>query len=669
MKRTKINTMLACELTDEKEIIKRYSETVTSWVMLEFNKYLTDRKGNEEELTKLFNITKGLLKAPTGSGKTYSLIEIAKKVAVKTGRRIIFAVPKKKQAEQIGKEYKIPCVTGATKKIEEEGNVITCVYDSLGKVFKLKEWAIDDRTTVICDECHRLRYDINFRTRAIHGIKKIIKDTNYIFISATTRIIEDVEFEYKIECKTEKVNYNYDLCYICDYDGTLINSVLEVINLINAGKKHKILLFIENKDTLQKLKKYLEEVYNYKVAVLTSETKEEEAMQGLVNNSVLEGYEIYLATSVIEEGINIKNKNKFVCIYTVDSLNPSYDSLEQACARLRTEGHTSIIMRKNNDTAPNIDTLTKDVDMTFEELERKIVNVNMIYEMYKTNDLYKDNKSFMDSISIGRYIYFNDETEFWEADKDKFLRFTELQKEKEIAKNKFLHESQVRARVKAKEFAYLNLTTNKDDPTNERYKEISKEFNEEKQQEIDNLIESITNMREEARACLYEALYSNTIGREGSTLKEEEKQLITTIRGHKEVSKLLKEIIKYKVNVENQTIEINGDYKTLRRNTKLAKYKRYNAIALSSITDIIGFEDEELTHYMKLRKILDTKEETILNNEILLKVYKIKNPHHKGKGKDLTQRQKNSVFKFISEVYFACQKTNGQIKIGKLILE
>lgn len=662
-----ISSMLDSELENRRYIIERYNGAMITWTTIQFKKYLMDKTDNEEALTKLFSYTKSLLKSPTGSGKTYSLIEIAKKVALKTGRRIIFAVPKKKQAEQIGHEYNIPYVTGDTKSIDQDGNVIVCVYDSLAKVFNLKEWAIDNKTTICVDECHRMRYDSTFRVRAIHGIKKVIKHTNYIFISATTRVMEDIDFEYKVECKPESPNYNYGLCYICNYNSTLINSVIEVINLVKAGIKRKILLFIENKDTLQKLKTYLETVYGYRVAVLTSETKEEVAMQGLVENSVLEGFDIYLATSVIEEGINIKNKEQFVCIYAVDSLNPSYDSLEQACARLREEGHICVIMKKNSDIDANQDLLMKDNIQSFEELERKVAKVNHLYEQYIECELFKDNKSFIDSITIGRYVYFNDEDNIWEVDKDKYLRFCELQKNKEVANNNTMHEAQVRKRVKAKEFKYLELTSGSKDETDEKYKEISKEFNEAKQQEIDHLIESIAEMKEETRACLFEALYSNSIGQEGSILTDEERELITTIRGHKEVSKLLKDSLKYKIDIEDQIVNLKYDYKTMKHNTKLTKYKKCNIMLLPGVTEIMGLGEAELVHYTKLRKLLDDKTGKLLNNKILLKVYKIKNPYHKDKG--LTEKQKNSVFKFINEVYYSCLKANGQIKLGNLILE
>lgn len=660
-------------------------DKINDWVKIEYKKYLSDQEGNIKKLEELFTTNRGLLKAPTGSGKTRTFLEIANYMTKKLGKRLIFAVPKKKQAEQIEQEYRklgigVTCVTGDVKAITDDNLIIACVYDSIEKVFKLKDWAIDDRTIVIFDESHRGRYDAIFRSRAVKLMNNVISKTTCIYISATTKIIEDLEFDIKIECTPTQKNHNYDVCYYLNYGeeqtrkGILMGLIPTLIKENPAtGKKLKVLLFLNDKKILNNLKEYFECVHDSKVAILTGDTKDKEnkTMNQLVTTGELKGADIYLSTSVIEEGINIMNTEQFACIYAMDSLNPCYDSLEQACARLRTKGHIAIILRKENDQLPQLRKLLEDEEEIYNrELEKIDLLNNRYKQLIEDGLIEKGNKTFIDALTVGKYIILNDESNTWEISKDRFIRYKFLMQDKFIFNCKQAHKREIKKRVKAKKFLHMVWRSGLTKEQEQAYKEISKKNSEERKEEIKVLLEIIKSMSEEAFFTLEHVLLSNgtSLTVKGIPIKEEEKGYIELIRNHKEVSKLLRGLLTHKIDIKNMLITHDTDYRFLKKSLKKIKYAKWNSLINYEMIKDMDIEDEDALEYIKIRKYFDTKQGKELNSKDIFRSHKIKSPNSKETVKTLSDKQVEGAINLLNNVYHVGFKENSsQYRLGTLL--
>ena len=642
------------------------------WIDIKYNKYLLDIQGNKEILLKLFKNQKALLKAPTGSGKTYSLIELAKLATTETGKKIIIAVPKKKQAEQIEKEYNIPCVTGDTKKIDSNSKIIACVYDSIQKVFSLKDWPINSDVTVIIDESHRMRYDSIFRHNALKRIKNVIKDTNIIYISATTKIIEDIQFDIKISCTSSKVNYNYNACYFFDYTSTSELALLGLINHINNMDRitklyTDILVFWDNKKKLENIKEIFEN-YGYTVELLTSETKEEKAMNTLVATSKLTGAKIYLCTSVIEEGINIKNKNKFACIYVMDNTT-SYDSIEQACARLRTDGHDCFIMRRLKDETIKGGKVRIDINKKLEEARKKVEALNISQKTLKEAGFEQDYiLSSFDGLSKNKEFIYNKELDSWQLDEDRLVRGLTLEVDRNISKNTGLHRNELKRRIKARDFIEFEECFIKTTKTqHELIKELKGEQAEQQKTHRENLLKSINNMSE----FCYEVL-EYSLSKDGTVtthkhipLKEEEHQLIKTIVSDKDIYNICKSLMLIRLDIKETIANNNTDYKEIKTHIRRTFWRQYNKIkTLKEAINYLDLEEYNAGTYYKIRKICDKYINKRIPNDIQVKLYKIINPRYKKQ--ELTQQQQEKVLSLLNDIYKCYLLNDGRVKIGNL---
>lgn len=647
------------------------SQELTTNKIIKFNNYLTDIKGNREILLNLIRQDKGLLKAPTGSGKTYSMLEVAKEDSLASGQRYIFAVPKTKQAQQIEKEYNIPSVTGVTRQVGG-GNVVACVYDSIDKVFSLKQWTKDERVTVIVDECHRMIYDSTYRRQALDRIKGTIDKTKYIFISATPKVIEDsVAINMRVECKPRQTKYNYDIGMLYDYTTTEHEALLGVINTLTKpnleGKRLKVLVFIDNKSKIERYKQTLE-IDGHKVGVLTSDTKEEQAMETLVKDSLLRGYDIYLATSVIEEGINIKNEDKFACIYLIDNNSPNYDSIEQACARLRTKGHTCMIMRKHQEEEATIIT-EEQLQASKQELEearKNIERVNAMYQLAKGLGGSIDIKTTIDGIVKGGYYILDGESDTWRLDEDRLKRVQHLAIHKTINSSIMLHKKEVMKRVKAKQWAIYKGVDIATEEQVESYKLASEIDKTKRELERETLLGTIRELSTQAYFTLQEFLITGTLGAKGVPISPQELDILKAIRDNKDIIKLLKKMNSIRLDIQDTLQEGDMDYKQLESYLRQETYKRYNAKTYKEVLEILDLSDLESSRYTKIRKIGDNLVGKTLSKDNLIKFYKVDNPNYRGK--ELSDKQLDKAREIIGQVYNLYETSKGRLKLGKLLV-
>ena len=248
-------------------------------------------------LVKALNGENSLLIAPTGSGKTYSIIEMLKK---SKDIKSIFIVPNAMNVEQISKEYEIAGAygdNGVYKELEkglEKGNVVVMTWDKFIQIDKelLKEYV------VILDEVHQTYTDM-FRK---HKINKMYENLKFvkgqIHITATPNKLNFNNYSYILEYEQEvQTNYKvkiYD--QICD----------DTINdIIKNSKKFALL-----KDDGKYLNFIKESNPTKKIDVITSPSKDlSRTYKEIISNGTMKKVDGICNTTVLVAGVNIYDKD------------------------------------------------------------------------------------------------------------------------------------------------------------------------------------------------------------------------------------------------------------------------------------------------------------------------------------------------------------------------
>ena len=232
-----------------------------------------------------------LLIAPTGSGKTYSIINILKQFDYKA----IFILPNSANVEQAMHEYDIQgaydnlCPLNAINN----GNIVVMTWD---KVSKLTEADLSDHIIII-DEIHQT-YTDTYRKKAIKGLYDVCKKfKGRIDITATPNKLNFEIYDYITEYKqNSQIKYNVKL-----YNGTDTKAIIDILNKSNNGA------FLMN-DT--KELKYISCMLNKKSDVITADTKVNSKLYDeIMTKSHMGDFEALLNTTTIVAGVNIKNPN------------------------------------------------------------------------------------------------------------------------------------------------------------------------------------------------------------------------------------------------------------------------------------------------------------------------------------------------------------------------
>ncbi|MCC0630788.1 DEAD/DEAH box helicase [Clostridioides sp. ES-S-0171-01] len=306
-----------------------------------------------------------LMIAPTGSGKTYSIINTLKELDIKA----LFIFPNSANVQQAMVEYNI---AGAYDKIPTkhalgESNLVAMTWDKTEQLLKedLSEYII------VIDEIHQTYTDA-FRSKAIKSLNNITnKCRGRLDITATPSKLEFEIYNHVIEYKQKiQTEYNVKL-----YNKINVGKVIEILNNSNNA----MLL----KDSISTLN-YISKKVNKKSGVVISDTKDTSKLYDrIVSYSDMEGYEVLLNTSVITAGVNINNPNVTDIIVIGEK---DIGKIKQYVARVR--GAKSINVHIfNSYKTTNEDSKVYSVEWCINENIKDVESLKDIYNKASKKDL------------------------------------------------------------------------------------------------------------------------------------------------------------------------------------------------------------------------------------------------------------------------------------------
>lgn len=261
--------------------------------IIEVNKYISEAKrGVINCIASSIGECINLLIAPTGSGKSYTMINTLKELDIKA----LFILPNASNVQQAMVEYGIPGAYGndlSPIRAMENGNIIAMTWD---KTKQLKDIDLSEYIIVI-DEIHQTFTDL-YRGEAIQALYNITnRCKGRIDITATPNKLDfkiyDTITEYK---QLEQTNYN-----ITTYKGIDTKLIIDILN-----KSNKSALLMNDKSILT----YVSENINKRNEVVISDNKDDNKLyNNIMINSDMGEYETLLNTSVIVAGVNINEPN------------------------------------------------------------------------------------------------------------------------------------------------------------------------------------------------------------------------------------------------------------------------------------------------------------------------------------------------------------------------
>ena len=409
-----LNKSLDTENPNKMELINyfynlKYNEYInyskyTPNVIIDINNYISENN----KLDMLLNHKKSLLIAPTGSGKTYSILSMFKdmeKLLEKQNKKVCFVVPNATQVQQIQEEYKIK---GAWNDANQDlifiQNTISCyTWDKFGKI----EEDLSN-TIVILDEIHQIYTDMYRKNKIDKMILNITKCSNRIDITATPNKINFKDYAYILEYK-QKLHTNYNVKL---YENIDDDKIIDIINNSNG----KVSVFRDDIGYLEAISK---RTYK-KTDTINSNNKDENiTYSNIVKSGKLGDIDVVLHTSVIVAGVNIKEPNMSDIILinvkdiaTIKQYVARYRGLENVNVHIfnnykeiskiySLENRINYELQKvenacnsfNKDRIEGLETIFIEESSIFKGLEKDL-------SIYKYNGVYK-----VDEISIRNRIY------------------------------------------------------------------------------------------------------------------------------------------------------------------------------------------------------------------------------------------------------------------------
>ncbi|MEI5909418.1 DEAD/DEAH box helicase family protein [Bacillus spongiae] len=307
-----------------------------------------------------------LVNSPTGSGKTTCFLDAFKDLESKRNHFYIFATPTIALTLQNATKHQLMCVKGQTKNLFKEVNqyiksgrrIFMSTYDMAPILVEFLR-LLDEKITftLVVDEMHKFvtDYDLSYRYEAIKNLHEIsLQATSFIGLSGTIDDIYKNEFETVIDIDNGNPQSPCQEFAVYTYEKKA-DSLPELAQLIEVWtSRRKLLIYIQSKKKIEMLKKLLQRK-GIKVRAINANSKSNPTYKQLVDNETIdEGVQVVLTTSVIADGVNIQNDLEWEVIAVCNDYSNlfNYSSIKQISNRLRnTYRRFSIFMQepKNKD--------------------------------------------------------------------------------------------------------------------------------------------------------------------------------------------------------------------------------------------------------------------------------------------------------------------------------
>lgn len=304
-----------------------------------YDNYLLDNKSNEKILDEAIK-SKGikLIIAPTGAGKSHSLIERANLITSQDKDcKVIIALPLKTLTLQMGKMSGVYKMVGGDI-FDINSQIIATTYE---KMFEVEDYILHQRffhrstkVYLILDESHLLVSQHLFREKAIKCMIRYIEQDYFksvLLVTATPspmslfRCDEIIEFESNNKTPAiEKIQI------------VVVDDVIEYIKNLDYDKEFPFIR-LNNKTRIEELIKDMPQ----RMVRITKDDKNTPHYMEIVENSRIDntGVDGMLVTSVLEAGVNITDyPDNIVPMAVYGDCNISADDIEQFLNRIRRTG-------------------------------------------------------------------------------------------------------------------------------------------------------------------------------------------------------------------------------------------------------------------------------------------------------------------------------------------
>ena len=413
-------------------------------VKITFDQYLNQAEKTKQELFRVATLEgkKTFMCAPTGSGKTYTIIteifqEIMKQKLQDTIYINLLLVPNRSQSEQIQEEYEpynIKSIVGVGKneqsrkisltKSQDYSFVFDKIDDLIDVLHYFKNHNIKFKVCMIVDEAHTLT-TARFRNRAVEKIFEVEKFVlsnkgSVIYITASAEAMGCYEFDEYIffEKNNKKPTFKEINVYVNSKNRTFNDFVLDVITPHEHG-----LIRDNDKDSQNWFCDKLQE-NGYNALKVNGDEKEfikdenghivyvNEILDVLINKSSLPEKAFCFATSMLDAGQNItgigKNKIKdptfctYYCVRNPRDLD--FVSTEQVANRIRFINDSFNIIYGNSDIYnKNKTDQIKDFKSFFVLLKQLFYLLNL--EITRIKNIIDISKEYYETVGYVDYEY------------------------------------------------------------------------------------------------------------------------------------------------------------------------------------------------------------------------------------------------------------------------
>lgn len=260
-----------------------------------------------------------IINAPTGSGKSYFVINVLSKHAKASNNKILLLTNRKILKEQVEAD------------IGNDSYIKVINYQGLTRILKESNYNIKKYKYVVCDECHFFFTDSYFNAETDISLEYLTNLENNItlFLSATCEIFKDYMKKKNPRIYGLSNELNYDKLYY-------FNDSKTVVKLLDSlPENEKAIYFCSNINKAYSLHKQFED----RSAFICSQSGKNKkyvqlsdvnTRQQIIDDAKFE-QQILFTTKILDNGVNIKDEQlKHIVIDIFD-----FDTIQQCIGRKR----------------------------------------------------------------------------------------------------------------------------------------------------------------------------------------------------------------------------------------------------------------------------------------------------------------------------------------------